>query len=64
MRNAAVDGAVSMPDESYCQSQTTLLSLLWATFLSNVTSNIGLQSARCEFLLLLPHGIQVFLSVL
>lgn len=64
MRNAAVDGAVSMPDESYCQSQTTLLSLLWATFLSNVTSYIGLQSARCEFLLLLSHGIQVFLSVL
>ena len=28
MRNVALDGAVSMPDDSYCQLQTTLLSLL------------------------------------
>lgn len=28
MRNVALDGAVSVPDDSYCQLQTTLLPLL------------------------------------
>lgn len=64
MRNVALDGAVSVPDDSYCQLQTTLLPLLQETFLSNIKLNTGLQSARCESMLLLPHGVQAFLSIL
>lgn len=63
MRNVAPEGAVLMPGDFYCH-QTTLPSLLQATFLSNIALNTGLQSAKCEFMFLFPHGVQVFLYIL
>lgn len=64
MRNVAVEGAVLMPDNSHSHLQATLLSLWYKTFPGNITSNTRLQSARCEFMLLLPRGVPVFLSTL